>query len=296
MVSGANWPGMNAAPSAYTPPEELANAITHGFGVALSIVGLVLLLVTASRHGDAWGVSSSAVFGATLILLYSVSTLYHSLPGARRKFLLRKCDHAAIFLLIAGTYTPVLLVSLRGAWGWSLFGVIWGLAAAGVAMKFWFTGRFGALSMAIYIAMGWLVVVALRPMLHAVPWAGCACCWPAGSAIPVVRCFTRGKHCRITTPCGISGFWRAARATGPPCIATSCRPAPEPHIQLGLNLTAVNHLRFTSSAILRISLAREVFLLIHWAGFGSILYVRTRCPGKQSVAAEPGVGARLCPR
>jgi hemolysin III len=98
-------------------PEELANAITHGFGVALSIAGLVLLLVTASLHGDAWGVSSSAVFGATPIVLYSVSTLYHSLPGARRKFLLRKFDHAAIFLLIAGTYTPVLLVSLRGAWG-----------------------------------------------------------------------------------------------------------------------------------------------------------------------------------
>jgi hemolysin III len=172
MVSGANWPGLNAAPSEYTPPEELANAITHGLGVALSIAGLVLLLVAASLHGDAWGVSSSAVFGATLIVLYSVSTLYHSLPGARLKFLLRKFDHAAIFLLIAGTYTPVLLVSLRGAWGWSLFGVIWGLAAAGVTMKFWFTGRFAALSMAIYIAMGWLVMIALRPMLHAVPLGG----------------------------------------------------------------------------------------------------------------------------
>ena len=163
---------MNAAPSAYTPPEELANAITHGLGVALSIAGLVLLVVTASLHSDGWGVSSSAIFGATFIVLYSVSTLYHSLPGARLKFLLCKFDHAAIFLLIAGTYTPFLLVTLRGAWGWSLFGVIWGLAAAGVTLKFWFTGRLAALSIAIYIAMGWLVLIALRPMLHAVPLGG----------------------------------------------------------------------------------------------------------------------------
>jgi hemolysin III len=108
------------------------------------------------------------------------------------KFLLRKFDHAAIFLLIAGTYTPVLLVSLRGAWGWSLFGVIWGLAAAGMTMKFWFTGRFAALSMAIYIAMGWLVMIALRPMLHAVPLGGLWLLLAGG------LCYTGGTVCTAT--------------------------------------------------------------------------------------------------
>ncbi len=163
---------MNAAPSSYTPREELANAITHGLGIALSIAGLVSLVVMASLHGDVWSVTSSAIFGASLIVLYTASTLYHSLRGEALKRLLRKFDHAAIFLLIAGTYTPFLLVSLRGAWGWSLFGVIWGLALTGITMKFWFTGRFSVLSTAIYIAMGWLVMIALRPMLHAVPAGG----------------------------------------------------------------------------------------------------------------------------
>ena len=163
---------MPAKPSEYTPNEELANAITHGLGIAFSIAGLVLLVVMASLHGDAWSITSSAIFGATLIVLYSASTLYHSLRGEQLKRLLRKFDHAAIFLLIAGTYTPFLLISLRGAWGWSLFGVIWGLAVAGVTMKFWFTGRFGVLSTVIYIAMGWLVMIALRPMVLAVPPGG----------------------------------------------------------------------------------------------------------------------------
>lgn len=163
---------LNTAPSVYTPREELANAVTHGVGIALSIAGLVLLVVSASLHGDAWGIISSVIFGASLVALYSASTLYHSLRGEPLKRLLRKFDHAAIFLLIAGTYTPFLLVSLRGVWGWSLFGVIWGLAVAGVTMKFWFTGRFSVLSTVIYIAMGWLVLIALRPLLQALPSGG----------------------------------------------------------------------------------------------------------------------------
>ena len=163
---------MSATPSAYTPREEKANAVTHGFGLVLSIAGLVVLVCRSSQHGDAWSITSSAIFGATLVLLYTTSTLYHSLLGVNAKALLRKLDHAAIFLLIAGTYTPFLLVSLRGAWGWSLFGVIWGLAIVGVAIKFWFAGRFRVLSTLIYIGMGWLVVIALRPMLKAVPIGG----------------------------------------------------------------------------------------------------------------------------
>jgi len=161
-----------SAPSAYTPREELANALTHGIGAALSVAGLAVIVSLASLRADAWCVTATAIFGATLVLLYTASTLYHSVRGEALKRRLRKFDHAAIFLLIAGTYTPFLLVSLRGPWGWSLFGVIWALAAAGVTMKFWFTGRFKILSTLLYLAMGWLVVIALRPMLRVVPADG----------------------------------------------------------------------------------------------------------------------------
>jgi hemolysin III len=156
----------------YTPGEELANALTHGVGIALSIAGLAVLVTLASLRGDAWHITSTAIFGATLVVLYTASTLYHSFRGERMKRLLRKFDHAGIFLLIAGTYTPFVLVSLRGPWGWSLFGVIWGLAIAGVTVKCWLTGKFEIISTLLYLAMGWLVVIALRPMLHAVPRAG----------------------------------------------------------------------------------------------------------------------------
>jgi hemolysin III len=134
--------------------------------------GLVLMVGAATANGTAWHVTSVAIFGTALVLLYTSSTLYHSVPGADRKRVLRKFDHAAIFLLIAGTYTPFLLVSLRGPWGWSLFGVIWGLAAAGIALKFWFAGRFRVTSTVIYLAMGWMVVLAVKPMLAAVGVGG----------------------------------------------------------------------------------------------------------------------------
>lgn len=158
---------MAAIASSYTSREELANAVTHGIGVALSVAGLVLMVVVAATYGTAWHVTSVAIFGASLVLLYTSSTLYHSVPGMDRKRMLRKFDHAAIFLLIAGTYTPFLLVSLRGPLGWSLFGVIWGLAVAGIALKFWFAGRFKVISTIIYLAMGWLVVLVFEPMLAA---------------------------------------------------------------------------------------------------------------------------------
>lgn len=153
----------------YTPGEELANALTHGIGLALSIAGLVVLVTLSAARGDMWGVTSTAIFGATLVLLYLTSTLYHSLRGEQLKRLLRKFDHAAIFLLIAGTYTPFLLVNLRGPWGWSLLGVIWALAVAGVVVKFWLAGRFKLGSTLLYLGMGWLIVIALRPMLRTVP-------------------------------------------------------------------------------------------------------------------------------
>lgn len=159
-------------PAAYTPREEFANSVTHGLGAGLSVAGLVLLVVSSALHGNTWHVVSTTIFGTSLVLLYTASTLYHSLRGERLKQVLQKFDHAAIFLLIAGTYTPFALVTLRGPWGWSLFGVVWGLAVAGVTLKFWLAGRFRLVSTLIYIAMGWLVMVAIRPLVAALPAGG----------------------------------------------------------------------------------------------------------------------------
>ena len=159
-------------PAAYTPREELANRLTHGLGVIFSIAGLVLLVVFATLHGDAWHVVSTAIFGGTLVLLYASSTLYHSFGDEQRKRVLQKLDHAAIFLLIAGTYTPFVLVTLRGAWGWSLFGVVWSLAVIGVGLKLRFAGRFRFVSTLIYLGMGWLVMVAIKPLVAALPPGG----------------------------------------------------------------------------------------------------------------------------
>ena len=149
--------------------EEIANAITHGIGLLLSIAGFVVLLVLAALRGTAWHIVACSIYGATLICLYAASTLYHAVISPRVKRALRIFDHSAIYLLIAGTYTPFLLVSLRGPWGWSLFGVIWGLALVGVLFKFWFVERFAILSTAVYIAMGWLVVIAAKPVITHLP-------------------------------------------------------------------------------------------------------------------------------
>jgi hemolysin III len=161
-----------ANPHCYSPGEELANRLTHGLGAAFSVAGLVLMVVFSARHGDAWHVVSTAIFGATLVLLYTASTIYHSFRDERLSRLLQKFDHAAIFLLIAGTYTPFVLVTLRGPWGWSLFGVVWGMAATGVVLKFRFAGRFKVISTLIYIIMGWLVLIALKPLHAALPAGG----------------------------------------------------------------------------------------------------------------------------
>lgn len=161
-----------ANPDCYSPGEEMANRLTHALGAAFSVAGLVLMVVFSARYGDAWQVVSTAIFGATLVLLYTASTVYHSIRDERLSRILQKFDHAAIFLLIAGTYTPFVLVTLRGPWGWSLFGVVWGMAAAGVALKFWYAGRFTVISTLIYIIMGWLVLIALKPLSTALPAGG----------------------------------------------------------------------------------------------------------------------------
>ncbi|MBI5507340.1 MAG: hemolysin III family protein [Deltaproteobacteria bacterium] len=157
---------------AYSRGEEIANATIHGIGIALSAAGLATMVVFASLYGDAWHVVSTAVYGATLVLLYTASTLYHSLTGARAKEIFKLLDHSGIYLLIAGTYTPFTLVTLRGVWGWWLFGVVWALAVIGVALEAFWLYRPSWLSALVYVFMGWIVVVATRPLLAALPAPG----------------------------------------------------------------------------------------------------------------------------
>lgn len=155
----------------YSLREEIANAVTHGVGIVASVAGGAVLITLAAIHGDAWHVVSASVFVTALVLLYTASTLYHAIPQERAKQRLKVLDHCAIFLLIAGTYTPFTLIGLRGSWGWLLFGVIWTLAVAGIAFKLFFTGRFKRTSTAIYVAMGWLIVLAIGPLVRSVPAA-----------------------------------------------------------------------------------------------------------------------------
>jgi len=152
-----------------SPPEEIANAISHGIGFALAIAGLVILVVFAALQGDPWKVVSFSVYGTSLILLYMASTLYHAFRSPKLKVFFKRLDHAMIYILIAGTYTPILLVVMRGGWGWSLFGVIWGLAIAGVVFKVLFIGRFKILSILVYLAMGWMIVIAWKPIVGSMP-------------------------------------------------------------------------------------------------------------------------------
>ncbi len=152
----------------YSPAEEVAHAVTHGLGCLLSAAGLAVLVVQAVGRGDTWGVVSASIFGATLVLLYLASTLYHAVTRPRAKSVLKRIDHAAIYLLIAGTYTPFCLGPLRGPWGWSLLGVVWGLGLAGAVTDVATGRRFKWLSLTVYLLMGWLVVTALRPLLASV--------------------------------------------------------------------------------------------------------------------------------
>ena len=152
--------------------KERANSLIHGVGFLLSVAGLVVAIVLGVQRGDGWVVTSVSIYGATLILLYATSTLYHAAPSPRRKRLLQKLDHAAIFLLIAGTYTPFLLVNLRGPWGWSLFAVVWGLALVGGGFKLVFAGHLPFWSSGIYLLLGWLLLIAAKPLLASVPRSG----------------------------------------------------------------------------------------------------------------------------
>src|SRR5690606_8550345 len=144
--------------------EEIWNAITHGIGALLAIAGLVLLIVFAALYGNVWHVVSFSVFGATLVILYLCSTLYHSFTGPKVKFLFRKFDHMSIFLLIAGTYTPYCLTVLNGWIGWTIFGIVWGCCVLGIIFKALFTGKKELFSTIAYIVMGWVIVFAIKPL------------------------------------------------------------------------------------------------------------------------------------
>ena len=145
---------------------EIASAVTHGLGAVAALAGGAVLITLTALHGDAWQLGASIVFGVTLLLLYTASTLYHAIQHPVAKGRLKVFDHCAIYLLIAGTYTPFTLIGLRGPWGWGLFIAIWSLALCGVIFKLFYTGRFKRLSTFIYIAMGWLIIVAIKPMLN----------------------------------------------------------------------------------------------------------------------------------
>ena len=152
--------------------EEIANSVTHGVAALASVAALPVLLVVAIARRDAWQIVGGAIFGTTLVMLYTASTLYHALTHAGAKRVFRVLDHSAIYLLIAGTYTPFALGALRGPWGWSLLGTVWALAALGITAKATLGFRFPRLSTAIYIGMGWLAVIVFRPLMTHIGFAG----------------------------------------------------------------------------------------------------------------------------
>lgn len=159
---------------------ERFNGITHLSGTLLALAGAVVLVVMGALKADPWRIVSFSIYGATLFLLYLFSTLYHSTRG-RVKDVLRKFDHSAIYLLIAGTYTPFTLVTLNGPWGWSLFGVVWGLAVLGIAQEVWLAKGARVTSLVIYLLMGWVALAAVAPLIRALSWSGFA--WVAAGGL-----------------------------------------------------------------------------------------------------------------
>lgn len=167
--TNSNTRSHSAVINRYTLGEEIANSITHGIGAALSIAALVLLVVFASQHKDVWQIVSFSIYGISLIALYLSSTLYHAFTNAKVKHFFRLLDHSCIFLLIAGTYTPPTLIAMRGSWGWTLFTLIWAMAVGGLIFEAMNIGKYKFISVAIYMAMGWLAIIAIKPMLEALP-------------------------------------------------------------------------------------------------------------------------------
>jgi hemolysin III len=156
----------------YSPIEEKINIISHATGFILSIVAFVLLVTHANLHGDVWHIVSFSIFGASLIILYAASTFYHSAKKSELRNRLKIIDHASIYVLIAGTYTPFTLVTLKGTIGWVIFGTSWGLALTGIILKLFFTGKYNLISTIMYVLMGWVIVFAIKPLINNLPLEG----------------------------------------------------------------------------------------------------------------------------
>ena len=154
--------------------EEITNSVIHGVGLALGVAGLLILVVLACKRGTSWHIVSCSIYGSTLVLLYLSSTLYHAFQNPKAKKAFKTIDHCSIYLLIAGTYTPLTLVNLRGGWGWTLFGIIWGLAVFGILFKIFHTEKFRFVSTLVYLAMGWLVIIAIKPLFISMSLTGFA--------------------------------------------------------------------------------------------------------------------------
>ena len=156
----------------YSPAEEKTNIISHAIGLGLSVIALVMMVLRAGQYGNAWHVVGAAIFGASLISLYAASTFYHSATDSKTRIRLRIIDHATIYILIAGTYTPFTLVILNGWVGWSIFGVSWAMAIIGVTLKIFFTGKYNVLSTLMYVFMGWIVIFAIKPLINNLSFEG----------------------------------------------------------------------------------------------------------------------------
>ena len=163
---------MDQNPNKYPPFEEKLNIISHAFGFGLSILGLILLIVRAKDYGETVHLVSFLIFGASMVLLYAASTLYHSAKKRRLRIKLNVLDHSSIYILIAGTYTPFALVTLNGTAGWIIFGVVWGLALVGIILKLFFTGKYRTLSTIMYVVMGWIIVFAVKPLIENLSFNG----------------------------------------------------------------------------------------------------------------------------
>jgi hemolysin III len=231
---------------------EKFNSVTHLVGSALSIAGLSILVTLAAQQGDPWKVLSFSIYGVTLVMLYCFSTIFHSIRSPRAKAILQKLDHNAIYLLIAGSYTPIALITLRGPWGWTLFGLSWCLALFGIIQELTLGRHTRRLSMILYVLMGWLVLIAIKPLTQAMPpggmgWlvaggivysaafiftsttprsgittaSGTCLCWVAACATSCVSCCTWPEHCKVSG-CQhpnlkqAAGFGRGIAAIGSP--------------------------------------------------------------------------------
>jgi hemolysin III len=192
--------------------EELWNAITHGIGAGFSIAGGAVLITLAATKGNGWQLASAIVFTVSLILLYTASTLYHAVAHEKIKQRLKIVDHCAIYILIAGTYTPFALIGLREHGGWWIFGIIWALAVAGVIFKLFYTGRFELVSTLIYIAMGWLIIFAVKPLIQQVDTTTLIWLFSGGAAYTLGTIFYMSKKIPYT-----HSIWHMFVLTGSSC-------------------------------------------------------------------------------